>query len=611
MCGILGVIPCVADDIFENALHALLHRGPDGYGIWKNENIILGHRRLAILDLSDRGKQPMIWQNRWVITFNGEIYNFVEIKKELQKKGYQFFSDTDTEVILASYQEWGGDCLSKFNGMWAIAIWDKLTKQLFLARDRFGVKPLFYYWSEGKFIFASEMKAIAKLLPQVELSPYFEWCLNHIYEYETQEYTLIKGIKKIPAGHYAIFDVIHQNFSLHKYWDTFQNLQDLHLTYEQEVEKLKELFQDACAIRTRSDVPVGTALSGGLDSSSVAAFIRQAQLQQNIQKAYKVFVAIFPDTELDEQEYAKAVVEHLGIEAIFQEISKTDSVEKLEEYLWYFEEIYLTSPVPMTEIYKSMRKHNIIVSLDGHGGDELLAGYGNALFNIVKDNPFDCKLIQDIIETYKALRNINNSKRWKYFIDGFEGRKNLIRFYLREVLKIPSHQNLYQQKLGYFNFYLYNIFHNTILPTLLRNYDRYSMTASVEVRMPFMDYRVVTFLFSLSWQSKFRNGFTKAILRDAVKDYLPNEVVWRKSKTGFGTPFTQWLKGVWKEYFLDLTHSADFYNSAFINQNKVKKMLYQILNTENATVEQGREFWKEIVPFLWEKSFYKKLQNGK
>ena len=610
MCGILGTLPNTGLEPFQKALDLLKHRGPDGYGIWQEEGYItLGHRRLAILDLSDNGKQPMTYNNRWTISFNGEIYNFIELRNELKQKGHRFTSNTDTEVILAAYEEWGVNCLKKFNGMWAFAIWDKETKKLFLSRDRFGVKPLFYAFVDDFFIFASEMKAIFPFLKERKASEKFQWCLEHIYEYETSDYTLIEGIKRFPAGHYGFVDTEKKKINLISYWNTIEHIQEVPNEYEEQSNKFRELFFDACKLRMRADVKIGTALSGGLDSSSVLTALKYLSKDETIAKDWQnAFVAIFPNTDLDETYYAKILTEKLNIKAFFQKIEPENGINQLDEYLWLFEELYLTSPIPMIEIYKTMKKNNVSVSLDGHGADELLSGYGNSLFYIAKENPFNYKLIQEIIKTHKECKNIQDNKKIKYFIDGFEGRKNIIKHYLKEILGLNAHnkEDLKSRKMGLFNTYLYEIFHKTILPTLLRNYDRYSMAASVEVRMPFMDYRLVTYCFSLPWQSKYRNGFTKAILRDAMKNYMPPEITWRKSKIGFGTPFTEWIRGAWKQYFLDTIASTDFLNSSFVDSKIVKQKLENLINTPQANFQLGQEMWKLIMPYFWEKFVLKR-----
>lgn len=611
MCGILGGIGKFDKHVFEISLHRLAHRGPDGYGLWEDSdsNVLFGHRRLSILELSDLGKQPMT-DGELTIIFNGEIYNYKEIKKILEANGHHFLSNCDTEVILKAYRQWGHRCLERFNGMWAFAIWDSKQKNLFLARDRFGVKPLFYAYTRGGFIFGSEMKALAPLLDEIAMSNDFNWCQQNIYEYENTSKSLLKDICRFPAGHYAYLNPDNATIKLQRYWNTLENIGTVKENYKEQVECFRELFFDSCKIRMRSDVKIGTALSGGLDSSSVAAAMHylgtNGFVDHDQSDWQNAFVATFTGTELDEKEYANTVVQSLNLKGHFYEIDATKGIETLSDYLWYFEELFLTSPIPMVEIYKAIKANGVSVSLDGHGADELLAGYGTTIFNAVKDSPFDIPGINEIATTYKQLRGTDRSN-FTVVIDGFAGRKNMLKFYLSKFLKFNEEHDHLVKELGYFNAALYKEFHFYILPTLLRNYDRYSMTAGVEVRMPFMDYRLVTYCFSLPWQSKLRNGFTKAILRDAIQPFLSEKVVRRKLKTGFGTPFTNWFLGPWKEFVKDTINSDSFRNSSVVNAASVKRKVDQFYATPNPTFEAGHVVWSELMPFFWETAFYKNL----
>lgn len=613
MCGILGAVGLFESYKFSTALRQLAHRGPDGEAIWLNEegNVKLGHRRLAILDLSDSGIQPMT-DGHLTIVFNGEIFNYVELRKQLVDKGHVFKSLSDTEVILKAFREWGSKCVEKFNGMWAFALWDANLKKMFLARDRFGVKPLFYAFTNSGFVFGSEMKAIAPLLDHILLSKDFNWCLNNIYAYEGSEKSLIEGIQRFPAGHTGYYSVNDKNLKLQKYWETLDHLTQAPSDYECQVEEFRTIFLDAVKIRMRSDVKIGTSLSGGLDSSSVAAAMRHCSLQsgslENLQPDWQnAFIATFKGTYLDEQEYAEEVVNTLKLRGHFYEIDASEGIEQLDDYLWYLEELYLTTPIPMTNIYKAIRKSGISVTLDGHGADELLAGYGTTMFKAIQDDPFNIHSIKEVIATYKQQFNINKGD-FEALVDGFAGRKNMLQFYLRKMLRIAPEEELVK-RLGYFNAALYKEFHHFILPTLLRNYDRYSMAASVEVRMPFMDYRLVTLTFSLPWQSKLRGGYTKAILRDAIRPYLSSKIVNRKTKIGFSTPLTHWFLGPWKEFVLDTIHTSTFRNSSVIEPDKVESNILKFFAKPKPTPEDGLKVWKDLMPYLWENSFYKKIQT--
>ncbi len=621
MCGILGTLPKTEEHQFKLALDRLEHRGPDGYGIWASDDdlVSLGHRRLAILDLSENGKQPMHYADRYTITFNGEIYNFLEVRKELLLLGYQFQSDSDTEVILAAYHQWQEKCLLKFNGMWAFAIWDKQQKKLFLSRDRFGVKPLFYALIDNKFIFASEMKAIFPFLAKVEVVANFEDFKNDIFGYEQTEKCLIKGIRRFPAGSFATFNMISKELNITKFWDTKEHLQEVPTKYEEQVEQFKEIFIDACKIRMRSDVPIGTALSGGMDSSAIIctmAQIGKAQQQERVNKDWQhAFVATFPNTFLDESVYAKKVVEHININATYLPIDPVSGIDNLEKYLYYCEELYITSPIPMIETYKAIRNNGVVVSIDGHGADELFSGYGHLPYALL-DAGHQLGKVKGVLSAMQAMQEFDTKQLtkqkydWAWYKNYIEsnygrGNKQFIIYLLRSLLgRLPKEQ-ANKGEFGFLNTQLYEIFHHTILPTLLRNYDRYAMTSGVEIRMPFMDYRLVSFCFSLPWDSKLRNGFTKAILRDSMQGIMPDEVRLRRTKIGFNTPIVDWIKGAWKPFLLDTIHSQDFKQSALINPSKVEKQMMDIINNPNAQYVAGEQAWTAIMPYFWEKAVVK------
>lgn len=624
MCGILGSMPESKEITFKKALDTISHRGPDGYGIWhdKGHYISLGHRRLAILDLSELGKQPMHYSN-YVITFNGEIYNFIELKKELQTKGFSFKTESDTEVVLAAYQAWGPQCLHKFNGMWAFAIWDTQKKEIFISRDRFGVKPLFYAFAQEKFIFASEMKAIMPFLPSIKPSQDFEWCRDNLFLYEGTDKCLIDGIKRFPAGHWAIVKYGDRHLSPTRFWTTADHVTPPPTKYEEQVEMFRELFLDSCKLRLRADVPVGTSLSGGLDSSAVICSIAyiQQQNKNNLRSSSNwqhAFVATFPNNRLDESYFAQKVVDHLHIKANFLEIDPSSSLNKLNDYLYLFEELYITNPIPMIETYSSMRKAGVIVSMDGHGADELLGGYADDMFRLPRDIGFNISQLQALIKVYNNIISPHSPPDKKEAVS--QQNKSLIRnlasvydfrklpYYTYKVLsRILKEENVNHSTIkGNFNNHLYKNFHQVVLPTLLRNYDRYSMAAGIEVRMPFMDYRLVNFSFSLPWDSKIRNGYTKNIIRDALKDIMPPEVVWRKSKIGFTAPSTTWMKNQWKDFLNDTIHSKDFETCGLINAKEVKSEIENLIANPNATLSGGEKAWSHLMPYLWQKAV---LQN--
>lgn len=606
MCGVFGYIGNITRTHAAKCLDLLEHRGPDGSGIWQGAGITLGHRRLSILDVSENGTQPMSFADeRYWITFNGEVYNFVELRKELEQHGYSFKSDTDTEVILGAYVKWGAECLSRFNGMWSLAIWDSVDRTLFLSRDRFGKKPLFIARLGNDLAFASEMKAIFPLLPNVQESEHFNWIVNHQLNYEATNKCLIKGIERFPAAHYGIYKDGH--LTLTRYWNTLDHLVDVPGDYAEQVEQYRELFVDACRIRMRSDVPIGCALSGGLDSSaivSVMAHVGNSWEHNRISEDWQhAFVASFPGTPLDEAYYARKAAEHAGVNATFVDIDPQNSIDKLEDYFFKFEELYPACPIPMMQIYSSMKQHGVSVTLDGHGADELLAGYPNLLFEFCIGNGYGVdelsNLYRDLMpkETSQFKVSGNNLILYSYFA---------LRKYIKQILgvthKTPDSQHPGFSKLNKFNQYLYALAHQTILPTLLRNYDRYSMANSVEIRMPFMDHRIVSYSLSLPMRSKLDGGYTKKIVRDAIGRYMPEEVAFRKSKIGFNSPIFDWMQNQMRAYLLDTIRSKDFLECSLIEAKQVRTQIENVINGKKADFRYAQAAWSAFSPYLWKKA---------
>jgi asparagine synthase (glutamine-hydrolysing) len=494
MCGIVGILnfqkPINPVEL-NRFTDSLSHRGPDGRGMFIDGNLGLGHRRLAILDLSEAGKNPMPFGGekgkRYWITYNGEVYNFLELRHELKELGHRFQSETDTEVVVAAYAQWGEDCLLRFNGMWAFAIWDTVERKLFLARDRFGIKPLYYLQGASRFAFASELKAFLALdnfsvalneeiIPQIIQS-------NQAYE-GTTDSTIMKNVLCLPGGHCLTLKS-DGSCTIKTWWETLNHIPQIPTSYEEQVEQFRDLFLDAVKIRMRSDVAVGTCLSGGIDSSAVASGMawnhRQGKngLERCAEDWQQAFVATFPGTQLDERAYADEVIYHVGAKPHYWVFDNDEALSHIIDSVWAMEDVYLGIAVPVWCIYREMRQKNVVVSLDGHGGDELLGGY-------------------------------------TWYLDWPMNQVN---------------QNLYQD------------FHTTLLPSILRNYDRCSMAHGIEVRMPLMDWRLVTFTFGLPADCKIGAGYTKRVLRDAMRGIMPEKIRHRRSKIGFNSPMIDWYNG--------------------------------------------------------------------
>ncbi len=612
MCGILGVIPAIQAEQFEHALKTLAHRGPDGSGIWSDTYAMLGHRRLAVLDLSAGGHQPMADSTgRYMIVFNGEIYNFVEIRLELEKRGFQFKSNSDTEVVLAAFVEWGEGCQQKFNGMWALAIWDAREKALFLSRDRFGKKPLFYTsLPGGEIAFASEMKAFFSLLGEIRPNKALVKDTRRMFNYEATDECVIEGIKRFPAGHCGWLR--EGRLLLRRWWNTLDHLVAAPSRYEEQVEQFRALFLDACRLRMRSDVSLGTALSGGLDSSATISVMghiaRHGKTQRMGENWQHAFVASFPGTPLDETKYAKMVTDHLGIDATVIEIDPLKAIADLNHYLYLFEDLYITSPIPFMQTYGAVKAHGTTVTLDGHGADELFAGYDFDYVVALRDAGWNLKQAYEIVTTYYNGLSKDSSQFAKMPSKSRFIAEHHIRRMARKILRRGAPyasrdaQHPMWQKLDHLNRQLYISTHETILPTLLRNYDRYSMANGVEIRMPFMDHRIVTLAFSLPWTSKVRGGFSKAIVRDAMAPYMPHEVAYRKNKLGFNSPIVDWMKGPLKPFFLDTVASQSFRDSGLIDSRQVERAVRYVIDNPDAKFADGERAWMLLTPYLWERA---------
>lgn len=613
MCGIFGFFGSRPVELLEKCLHTLSHRGPDGYGIWQDERVFFGHRRLAIIDTTDGGKQPMSYANgRYWITFNGEIYNFCELKSQLEKLGYGFKSDSDTEVLLAAFCEYGEDVVHKLNGMWALAIYDRNEKRIFLSRDRFGKKPLFYsILPDGGFAFASEMKAILPLMKGIRVNRGLFKDIPSILNYETEDNCLFDGIHRIPAGHSAWFDGV--DLKTTRYWCTLDHLPEIPTTYEDQVEAFRDLFLDACKIRMRSDVPIGTALSGGLDSSATICSMSEIAKRGQAWKAgshwQHAFCASFPGTPLDEVHYAKIVADHIGLGLNTVEIDPTELMGGLSKDLYLCEEIFLTSPLPFVKTYSEVKKGGISVTIDGHGADEAFGGYSfdyiQGLDNSLCDIQSDSQILDTFYQSYPK-----NSKQFaglppKWLFWGKWKLKSLAKSILGRKASlncIDSNHHIWKQ-LSHLDKLLYVSTHKSVLPTLLRNYDRYGMAASVEIRMPFMDYRVICFAFALNWKAKIRNGFSKAIVRDALSPFMPHEIAYRRTKIGFNSPIVDWIRGPMKEFFQDHVDSRSFKDCDLIEPKKIRSELNHILSNENSQFADGERLWVGFVPYLWQEAF--------
>lgn len=617
MCGIAGIYKIknqrVNREELKKMTDLMIHRGPDDEGFYIKDNIGLGHRRLAIIDLSKAGHQPMTNEDGslWIVQ-NGEIYNYLELRKELEKRGHIFKSQTDTEVIIHSYEEWGSDCLHKFNGMWAFALWDERKKILFISRDRLGIKPFHYYFDSSVFIFASEIKPILSLgiktEPNEELIYDF---LKHGMLDHTEE-TFFKNINKLPAAH---FGKINQNGELNfkRYWD-FAVSNEIRAKNKKEEEKniqeFLEIFTDTVRLRLRSDVPVGTCLSGGLDSSSVAMVMNKLLKEggvQEIDKYQNTFSSCFEDKKFDEREYIEEIIQKTGVKKNLIFPQAEEFITELDKFLWHQEEpVRGTSMYAQYKVFEKAKKEGVKVLLDGQGGDELLGGYRKFYIFYLRyllEKNYYSKCLKEAFSLFSSppiLKTLNLLSGLRYFKIG-EKIQNI-----EKLLKNNLKNQFLDKKLNFgYNPKLGERFKEDLtiwsLPVLLRYEDKNSSAHSVEARLPFLDYRLVEKIASLPLDQKMRRGWTKYILREAMKGLLPEKVRKRKAKIGFVTPEQVWFRTILQEevkaVFQNLRFLANYLNFNNLEEEFQKYIVGKSLFSNDV-------FFRFFILELWGRKYF-------
>jgi len=568
MCGIAGIIVADPTQLRREELsklgNALRHRGPDGEGQWvsKDGRVGLVHRRLAIIDVSTLGDQPMYSADgRYVIVFNGEIFNFMELRKELKANGAQFRGESDTEVILEAWHQWGKEMLLKFNGMWAFALTDNKSGEVFFARDRFGIKPLHYVHNAGFFAFASELRAL-RSLPQLRSGISHAVAARLLFDpfsIEASERTLFESICRLPAGHCAT--LVNGQLNVRRWWRTTDHLIDPPGSVKRCEERFREIFYDAIRLRMRSDVPVGTCLSGGFDSSAIVSGMKHVSdsgtnTLHTARDWRHAFVASFPGQPNDETPEAMEAAAYAGVNAHLMVSNEDDAIAHIEEVLADLDDVYISLPTAPWQIYRELRRNRVTVSLDGHGADELMGAYrqqghsfGFHIRNQIAQLSSGSSGIAAIQDSAKAAWL---SAKGLNFLRGH-------RIIAPEGLILPSDSDVLPREWGSMNHRLYRMFHATVLPTILRNFDRLSMAHGIEVRMPFMDWRLVTYVMSLPDSAKSANGYSKWVARAAMKDQMPESIRMAKRKVGFNSPMPGWLNGPlqsWVRETLDRPNEA-------------------------------------------------------
>ena len=570
MCGIAGYI---SKDIISNDLHIkmmtdiIAHRGPDGEGYYINENVALGHRRLSIIDLSDAGHQPMHYLDRYVVTYNGEIYNYLELKQDLESEGYSFNSHTDTEVILAAYDFWGVDCFNKFNGMWAFVIFDRLLDEIVISRDRFGIKPLYYYQCSDVFIFASEIKALLKH-PSVANEPNIEYLKSYLNN-GAQEYiseTAFLNIFRFPFASYIKMkrNSVFSELQPVKFWMLYPNVKVERFDKKKAelyAQQYYKLLHDAVKLRLRADVKVGSALSGGLDSGSIVYLINQILKEQGKDELQETFSSVYKSEatkDCDESVFIDLLVNKLAVNTNQIEPQESDVPQELEKMIWFVENPPESTCMSAWHTFKKVKEKKVSVTLDGQGADEQLSGYMHYIQNYLTS-----VTLMDMYRQMFLFLEIPNSKKYvlrafvmnhfKFFF-GEKLLKFVIKLLFIRDLELNLNQRLAEDTQG-------------TLVTLIHYADRFSMAYSIESRMPFMDYRLVEFLANVPATYKMHNGWTKYLARLAFDKKLPDEICWRKDKMGWPEPEDHWFRGGLKNWFINEVSRSTILTSLLKSNN--------------------------------------------
>jgi len=555
MCGIAGLVnrngrPAEPAAI-ERMTAAVSHRGPDGQGTLVEGPVALGHRRLAILDLSEQGRQPMTSADgRLAITYNGEIYNYLELRDELIALGHVFRTGTDTEVLLAAYRQWGEACLEQLNGMWAFAILDRTQNRLFMARDRFGVKPFHYVETDELFAFGSEIRQLLPFLGRRRANMTAVTTFLTSNGADLDETTFFADVRRLSGGHCAVLDLGSGRLAVRRYYSLARRPEVTALPPGECVERFTTLLEDAVRLRLRSDVKVATCLSGGLDSSSVAT-LASALIRRSGGAGFAAITAVSEQPSSNEEAYARLVVDSAGLDWHRTRPDYDDFVATLPDVVASQEEPFGGPSLTMQHfVMKTARDNGIRVLLDGQGGDELLLGYEKYYGAYIASTYRE----RGLAAAAKALSRIraNNARMGaanlvKYLVGGASAsarhaRNRATHRYLRETPPVPDHLRAFSASLSD-TFRLQELeVSSTNLPVLLRYEDRNSMAFGVEARLPFLDYRLVEFCLSLADSRKINDGWTKWLLRRAMDGRMPEQIVWRKNKFGFEAPEALWLR---------------------------------------------------------------------
>jgi asparagine synthase (glutamine-hydrolysing) len=610
MCGIAGFIDSEysqenAEQLIDAMCKIIRHRGPDDQGTWVGGGVALGMRRLSIIDLAG-GHQPIFNEDQSIlIVFNGEIYNYKELKATLEERGHRFQTQSDTEAIVHAYEEYGDDCPQYLRGMFAFAIWDKRRQRLLLARDRFGKKPLNYYWDGQRFIFGSEIKSIleAGIPREINHTALDEYL---VYRYVPAPNTLFKGVQKLPAGHTLAYE--HGNISIKRYWH-LPFLPTCHDDEATAIEHIRELIKDAVRVRLMSEVPLGAFLSGGIDSSVVVGFMSQMMSQP-----VKTFSIGFEEDDYSELPYARRVAEHFQTEH-HEFFVRPDLITVLPQLVWAYDEPFGDSSMLPTYYVSKLAREHVTVALSGDGGDEIFAGYRHYLRELeISHIPWLMRqllgwgshLMPDGMRGKRRLRNIHRGLPIRY-VQGtmiFPVGTREWMYQPDYYAKLLHHDPYARQTEPFKNVAQLDVVtqmqyvdaHNYLVDDILVKVDKASMFNSLETRAPLLDQHLVEYVASLQPGLRMRNNTLKYLLKKVAADLLPGEVLQRK-KQGFSIPMDHWFRKDLADYAQSMLESPRALQRGIFNPQFVHYLLTAHKNTR--LVNHSSAIWSMLCLELW------------
>jgi asparagine synthase (glutamine-hydrolysing) len=635
MCGIAGFVDLKntsSVNTLKDCTDVLAHRGPDGsgYEFFEEHNFQagLGHRRLSIIDLTNAASQPM-WYKNFCVIFNGEIYNYAEIKSELEKYGHKFISQSDTEVILHAWEQWKEAMVHKFIGMFAFVIYDSVKKEMYCFRDRAGIKPFFYYWHDGLFLFASELKSFHK-------HPRFKKEINKQAVYQFMQYGFIMAplaifndTFKLLPGHYLQFDINKGNFKIEKYWEAYDSYYKpkLDITEDEAIKHAESLLSTACRYRMVADVPVGIFLSGGYDSTAITAL-----LQTNQQEKLKTFTIGFLEKEHNEAAYAKNVAAHLNTDHTEYYCTTKEAQEIIPEIPFYCDEPFGDSSIIPTTLVSRRARNIVTVSLSADGGDELFGGYNKyslALDFMKKIHRLPgstkkhvgklLKHIPDSVLNHLTKSEAISSK--KYRINDLLQLPAISAPMIMDDLLSQTYSQTQMQGLmsgditrpdSFFNAerelknisdtldQMLAVDYKTYLQNdILAKVDRASMSVSLEGREPLLDHHLLEFVAQLPRELKIKNGNKKYLLKQIVHKYVPKELMDRP-KMGFGVPVATWLRSDLKYYSDEYMSQKEFEKHGIFKIDAVQNIMRNFFNGDK---HYDAIFWYLLVFQMWYKQW--------